>query len=1183
MHRPAWTRFAVVIVALTAFLTALPVAWGQEVTANIIGTVKDPSGAAVPGATVVATDTARGTVYSTTTNDVGAYAISRLKVGNYTLKVTAPGFQTVQYPPFTLVLNQTARMDISMRVGQVSQTVEVTGAAPLLQTQDTQVSTIIDSVSADKLPLATRNYVQLTLLSPGSISPDPTNFNNGDNTASGARPYINGNREQANNFILDGMDNNQVSDNLLGYTPAPDAIQEFNLITNNASAEFGDFQGGIVSTTIKSGTNSFHGDLWEYFRNDVLNANSWENNFAGTKKATLRWNMFGGTIGGPVIKNKLFFFFDYQGQRFDHPASARTFTVFTNPERQGDFGALCSSGFDASGICMDRTKGNSDPTKNNLVTDQLYNPCTTTAGPCTPANFVTTGSRTPFPFNRIPTSMINPVAQALFNSSFYPKPVNDSLQENAFNTVTQAFNNSQFDIKMDYNATAKDHIFGRYSHANQNNPSLNSLAIIGQGFSQAPINNEMADWTHTFGVNLLNDMRFGINYVKLHNGDEPNPAVGNLASELGIANGNPMGPGLMGINFGGGTPSQQGSSIISGIGDTGIQQNFRSAVIQFDDNVIITHGRHVIHTGFDYRRNRINIFYSGNSGMFGAILFSGQYTGSDPSKPVDGTGFGGADFFLGLPNSYGHGVSGGGWGQRQSVIAGYVQDDWRATDNLTINLGLRYEAFTPWVERNNRQDNATLFGGQLIAPNCSLLGTIPSNVLAGLGGCQNSSAGLYQGTYGLPDFQPRLGFAWTPASLRGKTVLRGAVTVSSYMEGTGTNLRLPINPPFSPAETLTQFNGDQFPTPTQDGILAPASAATDPFANALFRVWDPHVQPADTYQWNLTIQQELSQSTTFQIGYVGQRGIHLMVPMPYLQRQLLPNSACSTPPCTLPSVYLAGNPAFQNDISQVSGTASVGDMSYNAMQAVLQKRYSQGLQFQVAYTYSKCMTDNSGYYGTWGSTQGAPASPYYQNLYDPKADWAPCYFDSTQLLSAYANYELPYGKGKRFGNNAPAVLRAIAGGWSVNPIVSLHTGFPLAVYDFGSDPTGTNSRGLRPNCNGPFTTYGRKKPVFDPNSGNFLGFEWFDPNSFSAPAIGQFGNCPAQGPIRGPGYADVDLSLQKDFFISESKRLQFRSDFVNAFNRVNFNVPNMVLGAGMGLVNSSQDPRNIQFALKFYF
>jgi len=1168
MLLPERMRFGVVLLALITFLSALPMAWSQEVTANIVGTIKDPSGAPVPGVTVIATDTARGTVYSAKTNDVGAYNISRIKVGSYTLKASAPGFQTVEYPAFTLVLNQTARIDIGLKVGQVNQTVEVTGEAPLLETENTMVSTVIDSVSADKLPLATRNYVQLTLLSPGAISPDPANFNNGDNTASGARPYINGNREQSDNFLLDGMDNNQVSDNLLGYTPAPDAIQEFNLITSNASAEFGNFQGGIVSTTIKSGTNAFHGDLWEYFRNDVLNANSWEHNFSGSPRDPLRWNMFGGTIGGPVVKNKLFFFFDYQGQRFDHPASTSFFTVFTNPERTGDFGALCSSGFDGSGICKDRNS-------NGQVTNQLYNPCTSSAAPCTAANFVP-GARTPFPFNRIPATMINPVANALFTSPLYPQPANGNTQNNAFNTQTQAFDNNQFDIKIDYNATERDHIFGRYSHANQNNPLVNSLAIIGGGFSQAPINNEVVDWTHTFSSNLLNDLRFGVNYIKLHNGDSFPGSAGNIATELGIANGNPVGPGLMNINFYGGTPSQEGSGTINSIGLLGIEQNFRSAVIQFDDNVVITHGRHVIHTGFDYRRNRINIFYSGNSGKFGGILFSGQYTANDGSSPANGTGFGGADFFLGLPNSYGHGISGGGWGQRQHVVAGYVQDDWRATDSLTLNLGLRYQVFTPWVERNNRQDNATLIGGQLIAPNCSLLGTIPFS-------CQNSSAGLYQGTYGLPDFQPRIGFAWTPASLGSKTVIRGAFTVSSYLEGTGTNLRLPINPPFSPAETLTQFNGNQFPTPTQDGIVPPTTSAGDPFAGALFRLWDSHVQPADTYQWNATVQQELNNTTTFQLGYVGQRGINLMVPMPYLQKQLLPNSACSTPPCTAPSIYLSGNPALQSDLSQISGTASVGNMRYNALQAVLQKRYSQGLQFQVAYTYSKCMTDNSGYYGTWSNTQATPANPYYQNLYDPKADYAPCYFDASHLLSAYAVYELPYGRGKRFGANAPKVLSAIAGGWSLNPIISLHSGFPLALYDFGSDPTGTGSRGLRPDCNGPYHTFGRK-PAFDSSTGAFIGYQCFDPSSFSPPPIGQFGTCPAQGPIRGPGYFDLDLSLQKDFRITESKRLQFRTDFVNAFNSVNLNAPSTDITSGnIGLINGSQPPRNIQFALKFYF
>ena len=249
-------------------------------------------------------------VYNAVTNEDGLYRVTNLPIGNYQVKVEKSGFASVAYPAFALSLNQVARIDITMKVGQVSEIVEVTGAAPVLKTENTQVDTIIDSATNDALPLATRNYVELTLLAPGSVHPDPSSFNNGDNVASGARPFINGNREQANNFLLDGMDNNQVSDNLLGYTPSPDAIQEFNLITNNASAEFGNYMGGIVSATLKSGSNSFHGDVWEFFRNDKLNANQWENKINPSSpaipRAPVRWNMYGGTLGGPVIKDKLF-------------------------------------------------------------------------------------------------------------------------------------------------------------------------------------------------------------------------------------------------------------------------------------------------------------------------------------------------------------------------------------------------------------------------------------------------------------------------------------------------------------------------------------------------------------------------------------------------------------------------------------------------------------------------------------------------------------------------------------------------------------------------------------------------------------------------------------------------------------------------------------------------------------
>ena len=264
-------------VALLAFSQA---SWAQEVTASIVGTITDQSGAAVDGATVKANSVDRGLAYTAVTNADGLYRISPVPAGTYKLTVEKQGFSSVSHEAFVLTVNQVARIDVALKVGQVSETVEVTGAAPVLETDVTQVDTIINAATNDNLPLASRNYVQLTLLSPGAVSTDPSSFNNGNNTGGyGGRPLINGNREQSNNFLLDGMDNNQVSDNLLGYTPAPDAIEEFNLITNNAPAEFGNFEGGIVNATIKSGTNSFHGDVWEFFRNDVLNANSWSNNF----------------------------------------------------------------------------------------------------------------------------------------------------------------------------------------------------------------------------------------------------------------------------------------------------------------------------------------------------------------------------------------------------------------------------------------------------------------------------------------------------------------------------------------------------------------------------------------------------------------------------------------------------------------------------------------------------------------------------------------------------------------------------------------------------------------------------------------------------------------------------------------------------------------------------------------
>src|SRR5215469_16301469 len=1133
----------------------LQTARSQEVTASITGTISDPSGASVPGATVTATSVERGIAYTATSNETGLYLIAHLPVGSYTMKVEKSGFASATHPEFVLTLNQVARIDIAMRVGQISETVEVSGAAPVLKTETTQVDTIINAATNDNLPLASRNYVQLTLLAPGSVTTDPGSFTSGNNTSvSAGRPLINGNREQANNFLLDGMDNNQVSDNELGYTPAPDAIQEFNLITSNAPAEFGNFQGGIINATIKSGTNSYHGDVWEYFRNDVLNANSWSNNlqYPALPKNKIRWNMFGGTIGGPILKNKLFFFADYQDQRFNIPQSSTAFSVFTNAERTGNFGAICTSGFDSSGVCLDRdTNGN--------VIHQLYNPCVSNSGACTPSS-AAAAVRSAFPNNQIPLAMISPVAANLFASSLYSTPINGSLQNNAVYTQASQQNLKQGDLKIDFRATQRDNISYRFTRSYQDNPSTNSQLLLGNAYANVPIYNTVGDWTHTIGNNLVNDVRVGWSHVDVSDGTSFASSVGQFGNTLQIGNGIPANvDGLLALNF--------SNSAIHNLGSAVNTESFDDHVWQAEDALSWSRGRHNFKFGGQYLRQIIKTFYAGNNGELGFMNFDGRFTASAPG--ASGTGDGGADFFLGLNNAYGRGVSTGKtWEQTSNVIGIYAQDTWRVTDRLTLNLGLRYDVHTPWVETHDQQANYNIATGNV-----------------DLAGKNGASRALYRGFYGGRAFQPRIGFAWTPAMLGDKTVIRGAFTISSYLEGTGTNLRLPLNAPFTPAEiNATTSSGASLPlTNTTDGIAGSASAAScDPpaylcYSKAFLRVWDPNVQPAIADEWNLTVQHQLPGNTTFQIGYVGQKGTHLMVPFDFAQRLLLPNGTSVASPyfSANPTLYsVLGDPSKGGLGATVSGTKSNGNMEYNALQAVLHKQMGKGLQYQVAYTFSKCMSDSTGYYGAWNNALSASA--YWQNVYDQRAEWAPCYYDATHVISAYAVYELPFGRGRMLAKDANPVLNAVIGGWEVSPIVTFRTGWPLPVQG-AQDNSGTFSRGARADCNGIPSI----SNTFIPG----VGRQWFVNNGdFTNAAIGSFGDCaPQLGSLRSPRYTDVDLSLHKDFPITERFRLQFRTDFINAFNHVQYNAPNMSLGNTMGQITSAQPPRNIQFALKLYY
>lgn len=1096
--------FALFLAALVSMVRVQ----AQTVTASITGEVTDPSGAPVPGAKVTATDTERGTEFNATSGGDGRYNLPNLLVGTYNVKVENAGFQTATRSNVVLELNQVAKLDFQLLVGNISQSVEVTAEAPLLQTESTQVGQVIDARTNENLPLATRNYVQLTLLTAGSTHPSPQDFTNGQTTASSGRPYVNGNREQANNFMLDGMDNNQVSDNLVGYAPSVDSIQEFNEITQNAPAEFGNYMGAIVSVEIKSGSNQFHGDAFEFFRNNVLNANTWSNNFTGAPRPQLRWNEFGGTTGGPIKRDKLFFFADYQGQRFDTPTSIGATSVMTQAERNGDFSALLS-----------------------LATPiQLYNPYS-----------VTNGQRNPFPGNIIPSNLLSPVAQKILSdNSVYPLPTGPGLNNNLLYASHTYINGDQGDARVDWNISDKDRLFGRYSESSLTNPTTNNVPIFYNSFANYPTHNGVLDWTRSISPTIVNEARVGVNYVFINNGAAAN-GVSGLAQTVGL----PDIPSsfLPSMSFSGGYAAS--------IGNSDVYQLFADTVIQAEDTANITKGANNMHVGFQVWRERIDTFYSGNNGRAGTFDFSGRYTAgpNDLATAGNGSGLAEADFVLGLPDTIGGGVNGGTWGQRSTVYAAFFQDDWHVLPNLTLNLGLRWELHTPWAEVANRQSNFGLISGTVY--------------LAGQSGCAyNNCEALYNQYNGITNFQPRIGLAWNPWK---NTVVRSAYTLSNYLEGTGTNLRLPINPPFA-HETSAVYTSLPFPGSTLDQGFSTLQASSNPYSDATIRLWDPNVRPAVSNQWNFTIQQQFTNSLTLQVGYVGQRTTHLMVPMAYFQSEMLSNGT------VVPSPYLSGNPYVYDVISQISGTESNGNQSYNSLQAVLQKRLSGGLEGSVAYTYSKCMTNSSGYYGNWDG-QTTPTSPYWQNIYDMKAEWGPCYYDVAHVLTSYATYDLPIGRGKSIGNNMNRVADAFIGGWQANAILTLHTGFAITLN--GPDASGTGSRGARPDCIAPPDVLGYQNSPLG-------GYQWFSPDSYTAPAPGTFGSC-GVGTVRGPGLHTLDFSLGKYFTFTEHTKLQFRAEAVNLTNTPVLNTPNASLGSTMGLIQSSQLPRQVQLALKLYF
>jgi Carboxypeptidase regulatory-like domain/TonB dependent receptor len=1181
------------VCALAALLCSANAAWGQDVTATITGTITDASGAPLAGATVTAKDMDRGTVWPATTNTDGLYNILRIPVGSYNLRVEAKGFQTALVPPFTLVLNQTARLDVQMKVGAIAETVEVSGETPLLQTQSTEVSTLVDAHTISSLALASRNYLQLTLLAPGATTVNPDSLRQPQTMLGAGRPYINGNREQANEYLLDGQVNSEDKNNEVGYTPPVDAIQEFNLITQNASAEFGNYEGGVISASIKSGTNSFHGDIFEFFRNDYLNANSksayWTKGlpaFEGapghyadgtTVKPTIRYNQFGGTIGGPILKDKLFFFADYQGQRIPNKGATGA-QLLTAKARAGDFGQLCTNfggTFNTSGICTGGSK-----------TTQLVNPAT----------------GNPIPNNNLAAAglMQSTFAKNLFaNTKLYPLPQLDTLNgNNDFFSSGNDLNNDQGDIKIDYALSNKDHIFGRWSQMDLKQDSLSDLPVSNAGAGEGidePVRNAVVSWTHSFSAVLQNEARIGFNAVRFNQSLTPTSGLGSISQQLGIAGANIQAPGLLGINIAG-----NGAGAVANLGLQNLVQIFHTTQGQIEDNFVISHGRHTFKTGFQFIRERQNYIYPGNNGALGFVNI-GTATGS-----------GLADFWLG--NAVGGFRDTGGAATldqlRGNILGFFGQDDWRITPTLTLNLGLRFEDHTPLYEVNNRVVNFNLQTGALELP-----------------GQNGNPRALYNNYLGIGDWLPRIGVAWSPSALHGKTVFRVGYAMSSYTEGGGSNEELTQNVPFGVLQQSALVG------PIENGFGPVSTCVTITIAcytrpapgkaAPRIRIFDQHFRPALSEQWNITIQHQFTNMLTFQIGYVGQHSTHLLNFEDVAQReglnaqgtvarpgQLIVSQKAGTylggggQPCVGPldQCGVAGSLFQQDQLGTLAGTnISNASQHYSALQAVLQQRFSNGLQAQVAYTFSKCLSDSPGYFGTgWGSTQAQSSGgqPGWENIFDPRTSYGPCYFDQKHILTSYIIYQLPFGRGKQFGKDLNKALNAVVSNWELGGIITLHTGNALTLNNFGGWGVGgntSNTNGIEPqtlsglpNCSGPVGVLNRYVPAV-PATNTPAFIQYIDPANVSTPAANTFGTCTV-GNVRGPGYANVDFSIHKGIPLTERKSLELRMETLNLFNRpvyTFFGGPaNGSFDPGspvFGQFSGSQGARQIQLALKFLF
>jgi hypothetical protein len=1183
-----------------------PHLYGQA-TGSFSGTVSDKAGAVISSATVKVTSQDTGLSRDARTDDSGHYLVPVLPVAQYTIRVESQGFQTNEQKDIRLQVDEHREVDFALAPASVTSTVEVNATEVAVETANATLGQVITSEQVADLPLNGRNFVQLATLTPGTTSStSPVSFfTSAASSEAATRGSFSlssgGSREQETDWLLDGNDNNQLDEGGIAIFSSIDDIQEFKVLTYNYSAEYGERAGPTVLVTTKSGSNQWHGSLFEFFRNTDLDATR----YFFTSKQQFNLNQFGGSIGGPIQKDKTFFFLDYQAKMQREGVPFTGFvptTAMTTPDAFGNYNL----------------------TTNPFLLTSLNNPYATGTEPTTflcsnattPEPVLADGSQAPggTPCDIIPAALINPIGAKVVQ--LYPAPtpgLGGNVGFNYENQPVRKLNEGTWDVRLDHNFSSKDSIFGRFSYDQATNfvpggsPTWSEANAFGSNqHIENHGRNAVVSETHVFSPNLINQATIGYNRIFNHilsygTGSCEAALLGipgaDLASSCDYATGYPaslnqapqecVSCGLTSFDM----------SAYFSIGDRGYAPyQGGTNVYSLSDTLDLIHGKHEIRVGLVFRAEEMNV--RNNAFQDGFVVETGGATHDDIGDLLLGS--------LGVFAAHDQTFLGATTGRRWKLFRPFVQDNWRVTQNLTLNLGFAWALATPETEVENRQAN---FNVQ------NLMWYIPKGS-PGISGCTvciptDGRVGIQ---FDKTALEPRIGFAWKPMGSE-KTAVRGGYGIvhdSAWNQG---GQGLWQNPPYY-AEV------DPFPTGVctpfgstgcglSNGFLLPVGTPSTTQVTATGAVYSSPVNPQSytgtiqsqnlnfkqgiIQQFNLNVERQLPGNVVLTVGYGGSRSAHILVSQ--LNENISSPSACDPTSSTFVSGYTVGCgfPSFPYaaPFQSVDTNNSIGAARYDSLQVKAETKSARhGLYALIGYTYSRNFDT--------GLTDGLGTNPgaiYYPLPGFNKLDWGLSQLNLNDSFTASVLYELPFGKGKRYGSNWSGTANAILGHWQVDLIERATSGFPLFVVDSADES------GVYFSYNG--NTFQRPNEVGDPNKPGNEGGQtgcptqihtlqyWFNPCAFAKAPAGELGTAP-RAPVYGPRFVNTDFSIIKDFPLSfrEATNLQFRAEFFNLFNHAQFYMngyadtgeQDINTPSSFGVVNNTvNNPRLIQFALRLNF